>query len=1099
MKMIITFFICCVFLLALFISSGYAQVKEESFQPQKENFYPCEEDLIEIMFVENSRVRLRDGELIDLISDATAGLNNVLGKLAWFTWYRISEVPEEEMDRWAENGKRNTAKEIYNLNNIYRLHIPEELDVWSISKELENLPGIYLARPVPLPVEPPNPPDYQAYQGYLYPASNTPSGINALCAWNYSGGTGSGITICDIEYSWNYNHADISKAAGSSLNSWTDPGYGNDHGTAVIGELVADNNSWGTIGICYGANLMTCGSYYGTPLSWNVPGAIILAISNMSAGDIILLEQQWDYSNGGGAYIPIEWWLNYSPSAQTYNAVYAAIVNAVSNGIHVVEAGGNGNIDTDLLTWYGNSGAIIVGAGGAYSGGTWPNGDLQKLSFSSYGSRFDLQGWGENVYTTGYGDLYNAQGANYFYTSSFSGTSSASPIVAGALACAEGYYLANISSTPPSPAYMRNLLVTYGTPQVTPPSGNIGPRPDLATVIASFKDWGDALDPPHPTLASSSGAYHPITSLYMGVCIDAESDGQQSLNADGDDLNGLDDEDGVIFLGTLNPGNNVNVQVTTTGAGFLNAWIDFNMINSWSDPGEQIFINQFLNVGLNNLSFTVPASALPGPTYARFRFSSAQGVPFFGGAPDGEVEDYLVFIEEPQEDFDFGDAPDPNYPTLLANNGAHHYMDGITFLGVQIDTEPDGQPNAAATGDDNNILYAGLPDDEDGVIFTCPLIPGQQGAITVTTNSIVPAYLNGWIDFNADGDWQDVGEHILPDVILNPGIHQLNFSVPINAVLSSTYARFRLSTVAGISYTGFASDGEIEDYKIDIIEIPDDDCKMHYHQWPDTTWAGIDVRATEPIILADDFLCIESGLINSIHIWGSWKWDEYLMPDFNLTIWSDNPCGPEGYSQPKNELWSGFFTSGQYTDSIYYSSLDGEYWYDPLTLELTPNADYNIWQYDFIIPDSLAFEQVQDSIYWLAIQVLNVPEPMGFGWKTSVNHWNDDAVWGTDGVFWNEFIYPDGHPYHPESIDFSFYINCSPTPPIVDIAVSSDTVCVTWNPVPCANSYKIFSSTDPYSSFPSAWTLEQTGITATSWCEDASGIAKKFYRVIAVK
>ena len=120
-----------------------------------------------------------------------------------------------------------------------------------------------------------------------------------------------------------------------------------------------------------------------------------------------------------------------------------------------------------------------MGAGGAYSGGTWPYGDLQKLAFSSYGSRFDLQGWGENVYTTGYGDLYSADGTNYYYTHTFSGTSSASPIVAGALACAEGYYLANVSATPPTPAFMRTHLKTYGTAQVTPPSGNIGPRPNL--------------------------------------------------------------------------------------------------------------------------------------------------------------------------------------------------------------------------------------------------------------------------------------------------------------------------------------------------------------------------------------------------------------------------------------------------------------------------------------------------------------------------------------------------------------------------------------------------------------------------------------------
>ena len=127
---------------------------------------------------------------------------------------------------------------------------------------------------------------------------------------------------------------------------------------------------------------------------------------------MILLEQQWYYT-GSGSYIPIEWYESYSPNPQRFNPVYAAIDNAVSNGIHVVEAGGNGNVNTDNLTWYGDSGAIIVGAGGVYPGGTWSEGNLERLSFSSYGSRFDLQGWGEDVVTTGYGDLYNSEGVNY--------------------------------------------------------------------------------------------------------------------------------------------------------------------------------------------------------------------------------------------------------------------------------------------------------------------------------------------------------------------------------------------------------------------------------------------------------------------------------------------------------------------------------------------------------------------------------------------------------------------------------------------------------------------------------------------------------------
>jgi hypothetical protein len=210
-----------------------------------------------------------------------------------------------------------------------------------------------------------------------------------------------------------------------------------------------------------------------------------VAIANLQPGDVILLENQWDYT-GEEDYVPIEWWTDYYPNPQTFNAVYAAIQTAVANGIHVVETGGNGEGDSGTITWYGDSGAIVVGAGGAYPGGTWLEGDLQKLAFSTYGPRFDLQGWGEDVVTTGFGDLYSAEGPDYYFTGQFAGTSSAGPIVAGAVAVCSGFWKANVSPVPASPSYIRDLLKTTGTPQVTPPAGNIGPRPDLRAALEAI-------------------------------------------------------------------------------------------------------------------------------------------------------------------------------------------------------------------------------------------------------------------------------------------------------------------------------------------------------------------------------------------------------------------------------------------------------------------------------------------------------------------------------------------------------------------------------------------------------------------------------------
>ena len=294
--------------------------------------YASEEDLIEVMFAQDSKVRMRGNELVDLATDALVGVDQALSKSALAEWTRICDVPEERLDQIHSRGEANTGKSLYNLNNIYRLRISKEIDVWELSRELESLPGIILARPVPKPTPLPTPPNYatctgDTCQGYLRSASSTPTGIDADYAWTQSGGDGTGVTVCDLEYGWNYNHADLTKALGSQINPNpifyppAPPLPDTSHGTAVIGELVSDNNGWGTTGICYGASLKTCGTIYPNATSWNVPGAMAYAIAALSPGDVILLEQQWAYTYGGTDYIPIEWWLNYSPNPQSFNGV----------------------------------------------------------------------------------------------------------------------------------------------------------------------------------------------------------------------------------------------------------------------------------------------------------------------------------------------------------------------------------------------------------------------------------------------------------------------------------------------------------------------------------------------------------------------------------------------------------------------------------------------------------------------------------------------------------------------------------------------------------------------------------------------------------
>ena len=244
-----------------------------------------------------------------------------------------------------------------------------------------------------------------------------------------------------------------------------------------------------------------------------------------------------------------------------------------------------------------------------------------------------------------------------------------------------------------------------------------------------------------------------------------------------------------------------------TDDALLNAWIDFTGDGDWLDSGEQILVDQAVTSGTQTFEFDVPLAAAEGLTFARFRLSTTDGLSPHGPAPDGEVEDHRVDVFNALP-LDFGDAPGP-HPTTLAENGARHrVLPGGPVLGTQIDEELNGHPDVAAAGDNEDGV-----DDEDGVTF---LDDGLAAGSTadVQIEATADALLSAWIDFDLDGDWADAGEQIFADWPVTAGINVLTFDAPPDLVEGTRYARFRLSTIPGLSYDGDAPDGEVEDYRL---------------------------------------------------------------------------------------------------------------------------------------------------------------------------------------------------------------------------------------------------------------------------------------------
>ena len=166
-------------------------------------------------------------------------------------------------------------------------------------------------------------------------------------------------------------------------------------------------------------------------------------------------------------------------------------------------------------------------------------------------------------------------------------------------------------------------------------------------------DFGDLPITYTLTLYEHNGARHGLSDLYLGTHIDADPDGQPFTAAQGDDTNGLDDEDGVSFsnLPWQVGASGGQIQVVVSGGnGCLAGWIDWDGDGTFSGSGEQILSNQAVVPGTNTITFTIPSKPAGGwgtPLYARFRLyprdsgnTCTTPRSLTGLVCSGEVEDY---------------------------------------------------------------------------------------------------------------------------------------------------------------------------------------------------------------------------------------------------------------------------------------------------------------------------------------------------------------------------------------------------------------------------------------------------------------------------
>ena len=556
------------------------------------------------------------------------------------------------------------------FTSFFYVDAPADADLRALAKELSSWPSVkraYIDAPGPDPLVNPNDDPRSGNQDYLDVA---PQGIDARYAWTIAGGDGAGQRLVDLERGWTFGHEDlvnhgVTLIHGSILDS------SRNHGTSVLGEVCAVDNTIGCVGIVPNLASVLATSFNGSTR----PDASLAALAQMDFGDVLLIEAQvWaNPATTSNLLGPIE----------VYDADYEALRLATALGIVVVEAGGNGTnngsappmaMDTwtddagRRLLWpdpsnpdFRDSGAIIVSAATSAT-------PRLRLAYGPHGQRIDCHAWAHNIDTCASSDT----GAIDLYTTLFGGTSGASPIVTGAALAIQGVCQANHGFRL-SPRQMREILSDPALNTLPSPAEmtQIGVMPDLRGIIDAklglvtdvyLRDFvGDSGLPHNGPISASPDIILRPTAVPNPQAAFGQGSGTENSAMLGAAAEA--GQDNFVYVRVLNQGGaaatNVETQVFWSEVATLVTPDLWNPVGTTVIPsvpmGEQLVCSD---------AIVWPAAAIPGPGHYCF-----VGIIGTASDPAPAPADFL--------DFD-------NFRTFIRNNN------NVTWRNFNVvDNEPD--------------------------------------------------------------------------------------------------------------------------------------------------------------------------------------------------------------------------------------------------------------------------------------------------------------------------------------------------------------------------------------------------------------------------
>ncbi|MDX3988853.1 MAG: S8 family serine peptidase [Achromobacter sp.] len=416
----------------------------------------------------------------------TAPTPEVAGAMDALTRLTPGMEPLIPMSPMMRNYEDIAALERHNLTRYYKIsaEMMRGRDAELLVKQLLENPLVESAQIEPVPMSigdglqadpamaitraAPGTPDYTKCDGAMAPTcqnymqSPKPGywplgGVNAFEAQRLTGHYGANVRLISNEINhWDFDHVDLPKPFLHHGQYVEKP---DSHDTMSAGIMFGQDNGYGVTGIVPQAQA----GY--TKYS---PSGMVDLRNVLQAGDVVQIGVHYKFSNGCGpttaCWLPVE----------HVDVVYDAISYLTKEkGVHVVLAAANGAANLDDPWFRGrydrtkrDSGAIYVGAADPVQG--------QVAWFSETGSRVDMFSWGGRVTTTDW-----KEGQHNLYTTAYSGTSSANPIIAGSVAWLQSLArergLGNIP-----PKVMRQILVDSGNPvPIVNPARPIGVQPDL--------------------------------------------------------------------------------------------------------------------------------------------------------------------------------------------------------------------------------------------------------------------------------------------------------------------------------------------------------------------------------------------------------------------------------------------------------------------------------------------------------------------------------------------------------------------------------------------------------------------------------------------